>query len=129
MSTTAAVEAAALSGVSVAPLSRSHRSTAHTTSAELLPEVSRATVYNTLNELVAMGEVNDVMVRAAPSATTPTSPSTTSTWCAFGELRDVQPLGEADLRLPRRQGHGYRLLDVDIVFRGLCRRCQGEGRI
>lgn len=100
----------------------------HALATELLPEVSLATVYNTLNELVAMGEVNEVMVSGGPKRYDPnvTEHHQHLVCVQCGELRDVQPLGEADLRLPRRQGHGYRLLDVDIVFRGLCQRCRDE---
>ena len=48
-----------------------------------LPEVSLATVYNTLNELVSMGEVQQVDAGApAASATTPTPRMVITTACA-----------------------------------------------
>ena len=47
-----------------------------------LPEVSLATVYNTLNELVSMGEVQQVDVVVALPATTPTPRTVITTSCA-----------------------------------------------
>jgi Fe2+ or Zn2+ uptake regulation protein len=37
----------------------------------LVPEVSLATVYNTLNELVAMGEISEIRLADGPPGTTP----------------------------------------------------------
>jgi Fe2+ or Zn2+ uptake regulation protein len=98
----------------------------HALASDRLPEISRATVYNTLNELVAMGEVAEVTVSGGPRRYDPnvTHPHHHLVCVQCGELRDVQPQGEDGLRLPGRQPHGYRLLDVDILFRGVCQRCQ-----
>jgi Fur family ferric uptake transcriptional regulator len=101
----------------------------HALATELLPEVSRATVYNTLNELVAMGEVDEVTFSGGPKRYDPnvTDRHQHLVCVHCGDLRDVQPLGEADLRLPGTESHGYQVVDVDIVFRGVCGRCQDEG--
>jgi Fe2+ or Zn2+ uptake regulation protein len=100
----------------------------HALAIELLPEISLATVYNTLNELVVMGEVNAVTVSGGAKRYDPnvTEHHQHLVCIHCGELRDVQPLGEDGLRLPRQQGHGYRVVDVDMVFRGLCQRCRDE---
>jgi Fe2+ or Zn2+ uptake regulation protein len=100
--------------------------TAHALATELLPEVSLATVYNTLNELVAMGEVDEVTVSGGPKRYDPnvTRHHQHLVCVQCGELRDVLPAGEESLGLPSDQAHGYRLVDVDIVFRGLCPRCR-----
>ena len=58
--------------------------TVHGLAQQRLPEISLATVYNTLNELVALGELQEVAAGEGPSATTPRSASATSTWCAWG---------------------------------------------
>lgn len=102
----------------------------HALATERLPEVSRATVYNTLNELVAMGEVDEVTASDGPKRYDPnvTDRHQHLVCVHCGDLRDVHPLGEHDLRLPGAESHGYQLVDVDIVFRGVCERCQAEGR-
>ena len=92
-----------------------------------LPEISRATVYNTLTDLVEMGELlavstGDGPKRYDPNVTTPHH-HLLCTHC--GELRDVVPEGLQALDLPVDQRHGYRLAGVDIIFRGLCAGCGG----
>lgn len=96
---------------------------------ELLPEISLATVYNTLNELVAMGEVLEVSAADGPKRY---DPNTTSShhhlYCvSCGALRDVNPSGVSSLSLPAGEKHGFELLDVDIVFRGRCPECAEAG--
>lgn len=93
---------------------------------ERLPEISLATVYNTLNEMVSMGEVLEVSPGGGPKRYDPNVGSRhhhlVCTEC--GELLDVRPDGADQLRLPARDRHGYQLVDVDIVFRGVCRDCR-----
>jgi Fur family transcriptional regulator, stress-responsive regulator len=100
----------------------------HDLASDLLPELSLATVYNTLKELVAMGEVNEVAYGGAKRYDPNVTGHHQHLVCVrCGELRDVQPQGEDALRLSGQQRHGYQVLDVDIVFRGVCERCQAEG--
>ncbi len=91
----------------------------------LLPEISLATVYNTLNELVTMGEVREVQAGEGPRRYDPnvTSPHQHLQCVRCGALWDVEPAGAAGLALPPDQQRGFRLLDVDIVFRGMCPDC------
>jgi Fur family ferric uptake transcriptional regulator len=90
-----------------------------------LPEISLATVYNTLNELVAMGEVSEVR---AGTGVTRYDPNThvhhhhlVCTGC--GVILDVRPEGTAGLRLTGTDRHGYRVDEVEVVFRGRCPDC------
>lgn len=92
-----------------------------------LPEISLATVYNTLNELVAIGEVQQV------DAGGPTryDPNTTHrhhhlVCLQCGALHDVFPLGEGQIRLPRSQRFGHRIINHEILFQGYCARCDGR---
>jgi Fe2+ or Zn2+ uptake regulation protein len=92
----------------------------------LLPEISLATVYNTLNELVDMGEVLEISTGDGPKRY---DPNTTAVhhhlYCVeCGALRDVNPEGTDRLTLPANQQHGFELLDMDIVFRGRCPDCR-----
>ena len=95
----------------------------------LLPEISLATVYNTLNELVDMGEVLEISTRDGPKRYDPnTTAAHHHLYCVgCGALRDVTPEGTDRLVLPRSQQHGFELLDVDIVFRGRCADCRSAG--
>ena len=96
---------------------------------ERLPEVSLATVYNTLNELVVMGEVREVQAGDGPRRYDPnvTSDHQHLQCVRCGSLWDVEPSGAAALALPVDQQRGFRLLDVDIVFRGRCPACDHTG--
>jgi len=94
----------------------------------VLPEISLATVYNTLNELVDMGEVLEISAGDGPKRY---DPNTTSAhhhlYCVgCGALRDVNPEGADGLALPVSQQHGFELVDVDIVFRGRCPDCRTD---
>jgi Fe2+ or Zn2+ uptake regulation protein len=96
----------------------------------LLPEISLATVYNTLNELVVMGEVREVQAGDGPRRYDPnvTSAHQHLQCVRCGALWDVEPAGTGDLALPVDQQRGFRLLDIDIVFRGMCPTCDQEAR-
>ena len=89
----------------------------------IVPEISRATVYNTLRELVEMHEVAEV-----PSAGGPTRYDPNAVrfhhhlrCLGCGELLDVYG---AEPALPRlSDDHGYVLTGASITFHGYCRRC------
>jgi len=92
-----------------------------------LPEVSLATVYNTLNELVAMGEVQQV---DAGGGSTRYDPNTERrhhhlVCLKCNQLLDVYPTGVDGLELPRSQRHGYRIVNQEILFQGYCPTCGG----
>lgn len=91
----------------------------------LLPEISVATVYNALNEMVTMGEVLLVSAGEGPKRYDPnTATAHQHLVCVRCDtLRDVIPQGQAELRLPNNQRHGFRMLGVDVYFRGLCPAC------
>lgn len=96
----------------------------HARARALLPETGLATVYNTLNELVAMGEVLEVGVGDGPKRYDPNGgrPHQHLVCVGCGEIRDVHAASEPSL--PARERHGYRILDARVTFRGLCPRCR-----
>lgn len=98
---------------------------------QLLPEISLATVYNTLNELVDMGEVLEISTGDGPKRYDPnaTEPHHHLYCVGCGALRDVAPEGMEGLGLPAAQRHGFELLDVDIVFRGRCPDCHASAAL
>ncbi|CAM5464102.1 transcriptional repressor [Streptomyces californicus] len=90
----------------------------HVRAAALLPEISRATVYNTLGELVALGEVLEVSTVGRAKATTPTRAARTSIWCApAAARRDVHPMGDALGDLPETERFGFTVGAVEITYR------------
>jgi Fur family transcriptional regulator, stress-responsive regulator len=100
--------------------------TIHARARRRLPEISLATVYNTLNELVAMGELLEVSPGYGPKRYDPNVVDHHQHLVCLGcsAILDVHPAGEADLVLPVDEQHGYEVLDVDVVFRGRCPACR-----
>ncbi len=97
----------------------------HVRAAALLPEISRATVYNTLGELVALGEVLEVSTvgrakRYDPNARRAHQHLVCS---GCGTVRDVHPLGDALGDLPETERFGFTVGAVEITYRGLCPAC------
>jgi Fur family ferric uptake transcriptional regulator len=97
----------------------------HAVASEVLPEISLATTYNTLNELVAMGELLEVTAAGGAKRYDPNGRAHQHLICTrCGEIRDVVPTGASELDLAEDERHGYELQNVEIVFRGRCPRCQ-----
>ncbi|GAB2626103.1 Fur family transcriptional regulator [Streptomyces capparidis] len=98
----------------------------HAHAAERLPEISRATVYNTLGELVALGEILEVSTdgrakRYDPNAHRPHQHLVCS---SCGTIRDVRPLGNPLTDLPDSERFGFVVSDVEVTYRGLCPSCR-----
>jgi Fur family transcriptional regulator, stress-responsive regulator len=96
----------------------------------VVPEISLATVYNTLRELVTIDEV--VEVTAGPGAVrydTNVAGSHQHLSClGCGDLVDVRPAGEGGLSL--EDDHGYTITKVNITFQGYCPACApAAGRV
>jgi Fur family ferric uptake transcriptional regulator len=89
-----------------------------------LPEISRATVYNTLNELVAMGEISEVDVIDGPKRYDPnvTEAHDHLVCESCHEIRDV-PRPRDRTTVARGARAGYLITGVDITYRGLCPEC------
>ena len=90
----------------------------------VLPEVSLATVYNTLNELVAIGEVSEITHTDGRKRYDPNTAERhhhlVCTEC--GRMLDV---AADDPVLARSEQHGFAIHDVDVTFRGRCPDCVG----
>jgi Fur family ferric uptake transcriptional regulator len=97
----------------------------HHAARDLVPELSLATVYNTLNEMVAMGEVLEVRAAHGPARYDPNvGAAHHHLVCrSCGSLFDVVPTGVEALTLAPPQQHGFSIEAVDITFRGLCSNC------
>jgi Fur family ferric uptake transcriptional regulator len=97
----------------------------HARAARRLPEISRATVYNTLGELVSLGEVMEVATdgrakRYDPNAHHPHQHLVCSN---CGMIRDVHPTGDPLADLPAEERFGFTVSEAEITYRGLCPSC------
>ncbi|MGW7103920.1 Fur family transcriptional regulator [Streptomyces sp. NPDC054838] len=97
----------------------------HARAVRLLPEISRATVYNALGELVSLGEVVEVSTdgrakRYDPNARRPHQHLVCS---GCGLIRDVHPAGDPLSRLPADERFGFTVSGVVVTYRGLCPDC------
>ena len=97
----------------------------HAKAVAKLPEISRATAYKTLTELVALGEVAVVNVAGRARRYDPNvDHSHQHLVCeGCGLIRDVHPAGQEQLSLGPSEFFGFELTGVDVVFRGLCPDC------
>lgn len=88
-----------------------------------LPEISRATVYNTLNQMHALGEVREITLNAGPKRYDPNSVQRHQHLVCdrCGTVKDVVPRGQ--IALPPAQRHGFSVRDLEVTFRGLCPVC------
>lgn len=97
----------------------------HARASERLPEISRATVYNTLGEMVSLGEVREVntdrrAMRYDPNAHRPHQHLV----CAkCGTVRDVHPSRDPLADLPDDERSGFTISEVEVTYRGLCPQC------
>jgi Fur family ferric uptake transcriptional regulator len=98
----------------------------HRRARQSLPEVSLATVYNTLNELVAMGEIGEVRHAPGPARYDPNvgvMPHHHLLCTSCGTLFDVDPAA-VEAPSPRVEGAGrFAVEGVDVLFRGTCAEC------
>ncbi len=90
-----------------------------------LPEISLATVYNALNELVALGELQPVHAGHGRPRYDPTPTAHDHLVClGCGEIHDVYARSRASL--PPSQRFHHRLVGQETIFKGYCRRCQAR---
>lgn len=97
----------------------------HARAVRLLPEISRATVYNALGELVALGEVVEFSTDGRAKRYDPNAHRSHQHLVCYGcgAIRDVHPGGDPLAGLPPEERQGYTVSKVEITYRGLCPSC------
>lgn len=91
-----------------------------------MPTISLRTVYQTLNDLTAMGELTHVCLGAGSSRFDPTLEPHHHLVCdTCGRVTDLHA-EFSDVHVP--DDVGFAVSSTEIVFRGRCRECQGGGR-
>lgn len=95
----------------------------HARAAEILPEVSRATVYSTLHELTEMGEILELGIEGRSKRYDPTTAPHNHLVCdSCGIIHDVQH-GSVPPELPVAESHGMQLRRAEIVYHATCHTC------
>lgn len=90
-----------------------------------LPELSRATVYNALNEFVATGLLR-IVEHQGVQLYDPNTDSHHHFRCrACHHLFDVHPTGLERLRL---HGEAFEVEETQVLFTGLCDNCRRRAR-
>jgi Fe2+ or Zn2+ uptake regulation protein len=93
---------------------------------EIMPDVSHATVYNTLHELVEMDLLRELDLGLGERHYDFTSEDHAHLICVgCGRVEDVPCDWEA-VALPPEHTHGFRVLDCNVIFRGYCPACTSE---
>jgi Fur family transcriptional regulator, stress-responsive regulator len=97
----------------------------HSAAQALLPEISLATVYNTLNELVAMGEVLEVGAGPGPKRYDPNAhtPHHHLVCRSCGSLHDVFFSVDVTPEIDEASRAGFTITGVEMVFQGICPQC------
>ncbi|MCY0941834.1 MULTISPECIES: Fur family transcriptional regulator [Streptomyces] len=90
-----------------------------------LPEISRATVYNALGELVSLGEVAEVSTDGRAKRYDPNAhhPHEHLVCSRCGLIRDVRPTGDPLADLPAEGRFGFAVSGAEVTYRGLCPAC------
>ena len=87
-----------------------------------MPTMSLRTVYQTLNDLAAMGEIQQLDLGTGSSRFDPNTDGHHHLVCTrCGKVRDLYA-DFTGVRVPNGD-HGFRVSSTEIVFRGLCDDC------
>ena len=90
---------------------------------ESMPTLSLRTVYQTLNDLAAMGEIQLLDLGTGASRFDPTTEPHHHLVCtACGKVRDLH-LEFTELDVPAARRSGFTIDSAEVVFRGLCETC------
>ncbi|MBI4492977.1 MAG: transcriptional repressor [Chloroflexi bacterium] len=88
-----------------------------------LPTISLKTVYQILNELVALGEILQLDLGTGASRFDPNVSQHHHLVCvACGKVCDLYA-NYGDLQVPPEQQQGFTVRSAEVVFRGLCDQC------
>jgi Fe2+ or Zn2+ uptake regulation protein len=89
-----------------------------------MPSISLRTVYQTLNDLASMGEINAVDLGTGSGRFDPNIRDHHHLVCEVcGAVRDVD-VDTSALVLPARARHGFAVDTTEVVFRGRCPACR-----
>jgi len=94
-----------------------------------MPSISLRTVYQTLNDLAAMGEIHQVDLGLGSARFDPnTDPHHHLVCSRCGAIVDIDS-SVAEPVVPPGQGVGFVVESTDVIFRGACGPCAGAQRL
>lgn len=98
----------------------------HDRAVVVLPEISRATVYNTLRELVDMGEVLELAADGKAKRYDPNAADGHQhlVCSRCGVLYDVPSPDLSTIAIPKSHRRGFEIKGIEIIYRGVCPACQ-----
>ena len=88
-----------------------------------MPDISLATVYNTLRELVELGEIRELNLGEGKSRYDPNTGSHQHITCVCCHSVADIACDPTCLELNPQQRQGYHILGADVTFYGLCPKC------
>ena len=95
---------------------------------EQMPTISLKTVYETLHELVAFGEIQQIDVGTGASRFDPNISAHHHLVCrSCGKIRDLHA-DYSFLAPPDGQDQEFAVSNAEVVFRGLCKDCTSTAR-
>jgi Fe2+ or Zn2+ uptake regulation protein len=111
-----------------------HESTVHPTAEAVydavrteMPSISLRTVYQTLNDLAAMGEIHAIDLGTGSARFDPTIDPHHHLVCdGCGRVQDVE-VELPGVTAPDAAAFGFTVRATEVVFRGLCRDCAAAG--
>jgi Fe2+ or Zn2+ uptake regulation protein len=93
-----------------------------------MPTISLRTVYQTLNDLASMGEVQALDLGTGSVRFDPNLDVHHHLVCeSCGRVEDLYAEYD-DVKVPRGQRHGFTVTATEIVFRGTCASCTDDNR-
>lgn len=88
-----------------------------------MPTLSLKTVYQTLNDLASMGEIQLLDLGTGSTRFDPnTDPHHHLVCTGCGKVHDLE-VDFGDLEVPPRRRHGFTIDSAEVVFRGRCGTC------
>ena len=88
-----------------------------------MPTISLRTVYQTLNDLAAMGEIHAIDLGTGSARFDPhTGPHHHLVCVECGRVQDIE-VEFPGVEVPDADAFGFTVNTTEIVFRGLCREC------
>ena len=95
---------------------------------EQMPSVSQKTVYETLHELVALGELQQIDLGLGARKYDPNVDEHHHLVCSScGDVQDLHA-DFSHLTLPTDRGRGFAVANAEVIFRGVCANCQRAGK-
>jgi Fe2+ or Zn2+ uptake regulation protein len=95
----------------------------YTAAAATMPTISLKTVYQVLNDLRELGEIQSLDFGTGATRFDPNIGDHQHLVCtSCGAVFDVH-IDDSDLALPKSQRHGFVIDEVEVTFRGCCGQC------